>query len=192
MGSMTSIPERQRNLWVLGSFKNSLLEAQQQSSPYRGKGRRQNKTSPWLDYELLDVFKSKKSSILAKKSQPTLPTWAVVWFCDIPHHTIPVCPAHLFPATCFLSLMKAEHCVIWIDCLKHCGWSYVPAADYPWPAAKQPYNHSLYPTQMDRGKNTKIKSEKTHRLRQRQFNEWRKVGTQVMHSQSSTTSHKQN
>lgn len=35
---------------------------------------------------------------------------------------------------------------------------------------------------MDRGKNRKIKSKNTCRLRQRQFNEWRKVGTEVMHN----------
>ncbi|PKU31488.1 rna-directed dna polymerase from mobile element jockey-like [Limosa lapponica baueri] len=47
--------------WEL-KFKNSLLEAQEQSIPYKGKGRRQNKRPPWLNNEILGVLKSKKEA----------------------------------------------------------------------------------------------------------------------------------
>ncbi|PKU30494.1 rna-directed dna polymerase from mobile element jockey-like [Limosa lapponica baueri] len=46
--------------WEL--FKNSFLEAQEQSIPYKGKGRRQNKRPLWLDNEILGVLKSKKAA----------------------------------------------------------------------------------------------------------------------------------
>jgi len=42
-------------------LKNSLLEAQEQSIIYKGKGRL-NKRPPWLNNELLDVLKSKKEA----------------------------------------------------------------------------------------------------------------------------------
>lgn len=45
--------------WEL--FQNNLLEAQKQSIPYKGKGRRQNKRLPWFNSEFLSMLKSKKA-----------------------------------------------------------------------------------------------------------------------------------
>lgn len=41
-------------------LKNSLLEAQEQSIPYQGKGGRQDRRPPCLNKELVGVLKSKK------------------------------------------------------------------------------------------------------------------------------------
>ena len=43
-------------------FKNSLLEAQSQFIPYKGKGSKRNKRPPWLNHDLLGLLKSKREA----------------------------------------------------------------------------------------------------------------------------------
>ena len=40
-------------------FKNSLLEAQSQFIPYKGKGSKRSKRPPWLNHALLGLLKCK-------------------------------------------------------------------------------------------------------------------------------------
>ncbi|KAM6036240.1 uncharacterized protein LJ206_001286 [Theristicus caerulescens] len=43
-------------------FKNALLEAQKQFIPYKRKGSKQSKRSPWLNHELLGLLKTKREA----------------------------------------------------------------------------------------------------------------------------------
>lgn len=59
--SVGRCPWRVEKLVRAGSFSRTFfLEAQKQFMPFKGKGSTQRKRSPWLNCELLIVFKTKR------------------------------------------------------------------------------------------------------------------------------------